>query len=612
MRKTLIILLMLTVAVVAAMSQPSRVEGLSSTQRLLGYTLTDDIDVHGATFGQVGTYSVGAALNSEVLKPYVGCRVVGMRIAVAMNLGRQRTFIYDANNNFALLVEQKQRLYDGWNNIFFNGDGYVINGTERLFFGFDYEETQEMVDADQGGLACVGTDTEGAFYLYGDYSQGMGLYSISGAGKLCVQLIIDVSSLPQNDMAFTYMDAGFKYKQPGEDIEIMATFINVGRDSIRNYDLRVMIDETAYDFHRELSLPDGLNGTWTGTVSLDNDIAIGMHTLTIMLTKANGQPLDNTEGKQRTVNFAVYRDTLQRSQVYLEVYTDSESFLSAMLNTTIAAVTSSFNRVSVVNVHRQGTPLAISEAAYLEQLYAYTYPSFTINRSYFPGEAYIAYDMNDYLPVVGTDLTAAIMGDMVVQDLYSPSFAGLQLSGHYDEQTRLLTLDAQGRLLPEAAAIYGDVALTLMLTENDVHSTQMVYNTKLNRAQRNTSYAHNNVLRAYVTPPTGTAIDCSGSSYTAHYETVLDNSWKAENMNVVAVLTKAADEVTDDNVMDMDIINAASLSLEEMNTQGIETAVTTASEAMTYGIDGRRLTRPSSGLNIIRHSDGTVRKVMRR
>jgi hypothetical protein len=83
-------------------------------------------------------------------------------------------------------------------------------------------------------------------------------------------------------------------------------------------------------------------------------------------------------------------------------------------------------------------------------------------------------------------------------------------------------------------------------------------------------------------------------------------------MNVVAVLTKAADEVTDDNVMDMDIINAASLSLEEMNTQGIETAVTTASEAMTYGIDGRRLTRPSSGLNIIRHSDGTVRKVMRR
>ena len=140
-----------------------------------------------------------------------------------------------------------------------------------------------MVDADLGGLACVGQDTDGAFYLYGNYGQGTGLYSISGAGKLCVQLIVDVSSLPQNDMALNYMDTGFKYKKPGEDVEIMATFINVGRDTIRNYDLRVLIDETAYDFHRELTLPDGLNDTWTGNVHLSDDIAIGMHTLTIML-----------------------------------------------------------------------------------------------------------------------------------------------------------------------------------------------------------------------------------------------------------------------------------------------------------------------------------------
>ena len=135
MRKTLITLMMLTMAVIAAISQPRCVEGLSSTQRVLGYTLTDDIDIYGAGFGQAGTYTVGAALGAEVLKLYAGCRVVGIRIAAAMNLGRQRTFMYDVSNNFTLLVEQKQRLYDGWNNVFFNGDGYVINGTETLFFG---------------------------------------------------------------------------------------------------------------------------------------------------------------------------------------------------------------------------------------------------------------------------------------------------------------------------------------------------------------------------------------------------------------------------------------------------------------------------------------------
>lgn len=611
MRKTFVILTMLTMAVIAAMGQPLRVAGLSSTQRVLGYTLTDDIDINGAAFGQAGTYTIGAALDAEALKPYTGCRIVGIRIAVAMNMGRQRTFMYDASNGFTSLVEQKQRLYEGWNNIFFNGDGYTINGTETLFFGYDYEETQAMVDADQGGMACVGNDTEGAFYIYGNYGQGTGLYTISGAGMLCVQLIVDVSSLPQNDMAFTFMDTGFKYKQPGEQVEMMATFTNVGRDTIMSYDLRVIIDETAYDYHRSLTLPDGMNDTWTGTVAVSDDMDIGMHTLTMMVTKVNGEPLDITDGRQRTTRFAVYRDTLQRSQVYLEVYTDSESALSAMLNNTIAAMKGSFDPVSVVNIHRQGTPLAVSDAAYLEQLYAYTYPSFTINRSYFPGEAYIAYDMNYYLTMVGTDMTAAILGDMVAQDLYSPSFAGLQLSGHYDEQTRRLTIDAEGRLLPEAAAIYGDVALTLMLTEDDVHSPQMVYNASLQQTKRNTNYLHDNVLRAYVTPPTGTPIDCSGSAYSAHFETVIDSNWDAAKMNIVAVLTKAADEVTDDNVKDMDIINATTISIDDVNTQGITAIRPAGGMTECYGLDGRRQARPSSGLNIMRRADGTVRKVVR-
>ena len=216
--------------------------------------------------------------------------------------------------------------------------------------------------------------------------------------------------------------------------------------------------------------------------------------------------------------------------------------------------------------------------------------------------------MNDYLPTVGTEMTAAILGDMVVQDLYSPSFAGLQLRGHYDEQTRRLTINAEGRLLPEATAIYGDVALTLMLTEDDVRSPQMVFNPVLQQTLRNTFYLHNNVLRAYVTPPTGTPIDCSGSTFTAHFETILDSGWKAENMKVVAVLTKAADEVTDDNVMDMDIINANTLSLKEVCTQGIRTAATATGKTESYSLDGRRQMRPSRGLNIVRHADGTVRK----
>ena len=621
MRKILITMTMLAVAVITAAGQPRRVEGLSSTQRVLGYTLTDDIDINGAAFGEAGTYTIGATLEPDVLQPYAGCRVVGLRVAAAMSLGRERTFVYDVDNNFTPIVEQKQRLYEGWNNIFFNGEGYVIKGTETLFFGFDYDETQAMVDAEQGGLCSVGEDTEGAFYLFGNYGQGTGLYSISGVGKLCVQLIVDVSSLPAQDMAITFLDAGFKYKKPGEGIDLMAQLLNVGREPLSSYDVSVQIDsDEPQAFHSDQELPDGQQDTWTQSVRLPDDIAVGMHTLTLRLTALNGQPLADGTGKHATATFAVYENTLDRNQVYVEVYTDASTPLSAMLNNALAALTAANNRVCVVNVHRQGTPLAVSDAAYLEQLYAYDYPTFTVNRAYFPGEPYIAYDMNDYLPVFGTDMTAAILGDIVAQDLYSPSFASLQLSGQYDPQTRRLSIDAQGDLLREATAIYGDLALTLMLTEDGVRGSQAVYSPVTQRTTMNNAYTHNHVLRAYVTPTTGTPVTAtvpgglpaSAGTYTAHFETTLDSRWQADRMTVVALLTKAAEQVTDDNVKDVDVVNVASLPLSAMDTQGISTAAQ-ADRVPTavYGIDGRQRSTTARGMSIVRYSDGSVRKVMR-
>ena len=183
--KRLLTIILLAVAAMSATAQPLRVEGLSSNQRVLGYTLTDDIDVRGAAFGEADTYAIGAALPPSVLASYAGCKIVGIRIAAALNLGRTRCFVYNFTGaTFEPVFEQKQRIYEDWNNVFFNGDGYEIKGDETLFFGFDYVETQAMVDAEEGGICSVGEETDGAFYLYGDYGQGEGLYSISGVGNL--------------------------------------------------------------------------------------------------------------------------------------------------------------------------------------------------------------------------------------------------------------------------------------------------------------------------------------------------------------------------------------------------------------------------------------------
>ena len=593
MKKTLALLsfIIYHLSFSVALSQPLRVEGLSNNQRLLGYTLTDDIDISGALFGEAGTYTIGAAIESTALAPYAGCHIVGIRIAAAMNLGRTRTFVYNfTGTSFDPVVEQKQRIYQGWNNVFFNGEGYEIQGDETLFFGYDYVETAEMVAAEEGGLACVGSDTEGAFYVFGDYGQGEALYSISGAGKLCVQLIIDVSSLPQNDMAITYLDAGFKHKRPGENVEVLATFTNIGRDTVYAYQIGYRLDEQEpVHINCQGIIADGHQDTWMGAVKLPDDIATGSHTLRFFVGSVNGETLDSeANGKHLDAQFAIYRDSVDRQMVYLEIYNDQGSPYSAMLNDAVRRMQQQFKQVCVVNVHRPGTDLAVSDADYLSDLYAYTYPSFTVNRAYFPGEAYVAYDMNDYLPYFGTEMSAGILTDIVMQDLYSPAFATVDLRAGYDPDSRQLTVEATGTLLPDATAIYGDLALTLLVTEDSVVNQQSVYNPSTQRTTINRNYRHHDVLRGYITAPTGQLITPDGDRYSATFTTTLDDDWVPGHLHLVGFLTKNKDRVTHDDLLDMDVINATSISLSESLINSVSTLERTKDKGTTcYSLDGR-------------------------
>lgn len=603
-------------------SGAARVQGLSDNQRLLGYTVTDDIDVNGGAFGAAGTYSIGAVFTPQMLASYAGCPVVGIRIAVAMNLGRTRTFIYTADEaGMTAVVEQNQRLYEGWNNVFFNNP-YEIKGSETLFFGFDYVETPEMVSADQGGLCGAGEEQDGSFYLYGEYNGRLGLYSLSGIGRLCVQLIVDVSSLPLLDLDLTYLDTGFKYKQPGDTIEGMATFANVGREAAENYQLGYKLDDRQpvfQDIVSDSKLAVGQSDSWMFKCPLPKDLSVGLHSLRVFVSQVGGESLAaNSHSDTLKADFAVYQESVERSRAYFEVYTDQSSPYAAWLNEALNVVMTTpllSEKLALVNVHRPGTPLAVSEAAYLHTLYAYTWPTFTVNRAYFPGEAYVAYDMNDFLayqPLIGADFSAGIIRDIILQDYYSPSFASVALQTDYDEQSRQLTVTATGDVLPEAEAIYGHLALTLILVEDSVNSSQVVYNPVTERTTTQRSYTHRQVLRGYLTSPIGDALEVNGREYSQSVTATLPQAFDAKHVSVVALLTKQADAVTEANVRDYDVINADMQPLFATSAVAAVAADGRQAPAACYSLDGRRLPTSASphGLVLQRQPDGSVRKVV--
>ena len=610
MKKLLILIAMAVTAVTV----------MADTQRYVGYTVTDDIDVSGAAFGEAGTYTVGALLPKEMLTAYAGCRVLGIRYALSQSIGRTRAFMYDATGNlFTEISAQKQRTYEGWNTVFFNGDGYVITGQESLFFGYDYVESEEMVAAEEGALCGVGSETTGSFYLYGNYGQGEGLYPISGIGRLCVQLIVDVSSLPAKDIDVTYLDTGHKYKISGSKVEVFALFNNVGRDTIFSYRMGCQIDDRE-PIYQEFAdtLLCGEEEKWEPTITLTDDYPIGMHTLKVFVSEIDGQPIENTKNDTLRAQFAVYRDALPRHQVYVEVYSNQQSPYVPMLEKAFAQLQPESPHMVLCNSFAYGNPLFLPEADYLHMLYAYTYPSFTFNRAYFPGEAHIAYDINDYLAQVPAEFIAGILSDMLYQDYMNPAFATIELQPQYDPATRQLTVNVSGEALPEAEAIYGDMALTVLLTEDGVKSPQAVYNEITGRTTTQQNYLHNQVLRQFVTDPLGQTVDFADGQYTASVSTTLSDEWDPEQMHIVAFLTKAATEVTDDNVLEMDITNANSCAIPIVNPTAIQTARSDADGArkaglqQAYTLDGQPIGDLSRhhGIAILRSADGKTRKIV--
>lgn len=587
----------------------SGAEGLSSIQRAVGYIVNnapDSITMKGALIGSAGTFPVAVAISDDILDNYAGCKVVGIRVAAAQSLGKSEMFLYSVNNGVVSEegITKSQRLYEGWNNVFFNGDtSWEIQEGQTLIVGFEYTETEAMVEAGIGGLCTVGEAKGNDFLVYGNFGSGEGWYGVRNLGSLCIQLIVDVSSLPAKELSLGYLDTGFRYKKAGESIDMYVIAMNTGREDIASYTLTCQVDEEEPQvFTYDETLPEHGNAHLQPSISLPADIAVGEHRLTVSLQA--GESADE-KGTDSSI-FYIYDKSLPRMKNYVEQYNSQNEYMASIVNPIFNQVASNNDAMVLVNVYEPGNPLSLPASDYLHTLYAYTLPSFTSNRSYFPGESYIAYDVNYYAEQYAP-LVPSIIEDIIAQDLAQPAFATVELQGSINEETRELTIDVTGELAEGALDILGTPALTLLLAEDNVKGEQTVLSKITQRPTVQKDYMHQHVLRAYVTPALGAPVSVNGLQYSAHYTFNIDPSWDINNLTLVGFITRSAEEVTDENVMQMDVTNCNSISLADLTGIGGVTA-TPSSIPEYFSIDGRRLQAPPShGIYIIRQG-GVSRK----
>ena len=205
----------------------------------------------------------------------------------------------------------------------------------------------------------------------------------------------------------------------------------------------------------------------------------------------------------------------------------------------------------------------------------------------------------------------AIIDDLVNQDMGQPAFATIDLDAQYDDETRMLTIDVAGTLVEGALDILGTPSVTLLLTENNVKSKQVVINQVTQRPITKQDYVHQHVLRGFVTPPTGAPVEVSGNRYTARHTIAIDPSWNVKEMTLVGFVTRTAEEVTDDNVLTMDVTNCNSLSLSDLTGIHEVKAQEQSLQPEYFLLNGQRVNPGNlpKGIYIIRQGGKSVKKL---
>lgn len=592
------VLLALTSTVMAQEHRAAAL-ALADNEGLLGYTdgaNPDSITVSGAAFGTAGTYTIGARLSSDMLAGYVGCKVVGIRFAVSQSIGNTTGYLFKADGGNVESVASKnlRTTAEGWNEIRFStAQQHEITRGEDLIYCFDYTESAAMAAAGTGAVCAYGTTVTSQFAAI--CYTGTQFQSLTGIGNLCIQLIVDLTSLPSKHLSATMLLADNKYRQAGQSVDAFLQYANTGKEAVGSCRWGYQIDEgevSYVDVNKKLTA--GSSASLEQLINLPADLTVGHHALKFFTDQIDG----TAPARPDTIvdRFIIYQDSLPRQEVYVEQYTSADSYYVPSIDSQIDALDGK-NGICLVNVHQSGTDLAVNSASYLENLYVYTWPCFTVNRFYFFGESHIAFDANDYIFILPTLIGQAV--EVIASEGKEiPAFASIALSPTYDETTRQLSLNVSGNVSEDAESIFGNLALTVLLAEDGVKSPQLTVNTATGATSVNKNYVHNAVLRAYVSEPLGDRLDVTAGAYQANYTTTLDSQWKPENVKVVAFITKAADAVSDDNVTDMDITNTASVRLSTILNGISQTTCDANTDKPMYNIAGQQVTNAYRGMVI--------------
>ncbi len=626
MRKIFTLLFALVICATASAQRKIQVD---SDERIMGFYTTDELPSgSGVGFSGTPTTSVMNQFGEEVVGPFVGGQIVRFRFALMCDAQVNSAFVYSlVGSTYTKLAEVSigQTLSEGWHDVELPSP-ITIEDEVDYCIGFQYVQP-----SGERPLACdaqLERDVECDYFLYTTTSTW---HKGEGYGALCVQAVVRGGNLAEEAVALKDLVVD-KYAAQDKGLNYSFSIKNMGTTLPSTYSLRVDIDNVTV---ATLSTPVALSNVYqTYSSSLDiSGLSTGSHTMTITVDDINGNT--PTEGESTEVleaSFTEYAGTMPERQMHMvENFTSIYCGNCPVGHYALECLTEDYpGKYSWIAIHSIGMgadTLAVKSGSYLtieSYMSTFDYPSAIVDRAALTMEQLgveneYCFSLS-YEKSAGHSIASAI--DNAIETVYAdiPAFASINITPEYNADTRLLTITVSGSGSSLAKELLDGCLLTVYLTEDGIEGVQEDYDHGSVYDGWFVHYTHNNVLRDITSSHEwGDDIGwTSDSAYSNTLSTTLASKWNPENMYITAFISGAMEVRSGTSWSYGDktkalLNNANRVSLIPDPTQtGISTTTiqTDATPIAYFSVDGRQLPSPSRGVNIVKMSDGSTRKML--
>lgn len=581
----------------------------AQTQRIMGHYDSDAVATEGvALTTTTGKVSIGTILESDELDIFAGGKIVSFRVGLAESTPVTKVFVVPitAGGAYGSMVSWSCNVNStGWNVINLPSP-YQLNLTDggRLLIGFEYEQT-----ATNKPLALVQEGDE--IYDTYWYKKAGQMYRWTTAGlrsygNLCVQCVVEKDHFPEVLIKAKALKCPSFWSRG----EMMPFSFNVKNRGTQTLDAQALTFDVKVDGEKMATISNSEAIESGDTLTIEGlletaDLVSGNHTLTIDGATVGEEVLDYVF--PMNASFMLFSAVYPRQKHMVEQYTSTYCTYCPLGNSMLSILKQKRDDVIWVGVHANFNGVDPCSTVQGDSIMDFvgndSYPSATFDRSTgWENERQLVNSIGyyeEYHEQIAEELGQFF--DLIAAN--NPTFASIEITPVVDIETREATITVSGEMSPDFDQLLGEgCRLSVYITEDSIVARQ------LNSGVWVSQYVHNGVFRCALGSVKGVEFNKTEEGYSNEFTMTIPDEWNINNLNVVAFISRPLDG---GNMLDM-YLNNAEVARLYTPTHGIDEILTDedAVPVEYYDVMGHKMDGPRQGINIVKMSNGTAKKVL--